>query len=460
MDREATTASHACIDRKGIDPAAPDLMELSFKANPKPAGAATSSRVHWPQVLYLIIELPAIWDFKVPLGDGPSGRKADILAEQPIPVTWRSCMAALLMMLRTILTIIDTEFYSDEEDSDLRKTNSSTPDLFAFDCGQLPFERMGADHFELLLADLYSAQADAGREDWYDKARRLNDGADQGRDVILTLDSAPVGVIQCKRYIGIVSLDMIIKEICKFFLYATIKPGIASASGEPFRYYVAVSDRAAGKLFEFLEAKGRQRFDDLRAEFEEGALLVRKGSATLRKHPALKSLTKEQLCDLVWARIDNLQTALHKKDDLSRMVGAYPGIRSTYFRLEQASADIVGEVKAFLQSRNLVVSDEDQKLIADIRTEYIKLRLGRHHRFQSALVQGEELMPFMRGMLQHKAGTLFDQFGSHPVVLTAGAQAATPTDWDELNQLVDAYASPVVVFVGCGDVSGAQLNEW
>jgi hypothetical protein len=358
------------------------------------------------------------------------------------------------------LTIIDTEFYSDEEDSELRKTNSNTPDLFAFDCGQLPFERMGDDHFELLLADLYSAQADDGREDWYDKARRLNDGADQGRDVILTLDSAPVGVIQCKRYNGIVSLDMIIKEICKFFLYATIKPGIASAPGEPFRYYVAVSDRAAGKLFEFLEAKGRQRFDDLRAEFEEKALLVRKGSATLKKHPALKNLTKEQLCDLVWARIDNLQTALHKKDDLSRMVGAYPGIRSTYFRLEQGSADIVGEVKAFLQSRNLVVSDEDQKLIADIRTEYIKLKLGRHYRFQSALVQGEELMPFMRGMLQHKAGTLYDQFGSHPVVLTAGARAATPADWDELNQLVDAYASPAVVFVGCGDVSGAHLNEW
>ncbi len=220
------------------------------------------------------------------------------------------------------MTTIDVQFHSDEEDRKLREENPSTPELFAFDCGQLPFERMGDAHFELLLADLYAARADDGSEDWYDTARRLNDGADQGRDVILLEDGRPVGVIQCKRYNGIVSLPMVIQEICKFFLYATIKPGIASAPGEPFRYYVAVSDRAAGKLFEFLQGSGRQRFVDLRAEFEEKALAARKGSATLRKHPDLKDLTQEQLCDLVWARIDNLQTTLHKKDDLSRLVGA------------------------------------------------------------------------------------------------------------------------------------------
>jgi hypothetical protein len=222
------------------------------------------------------------------------------------------------------LTTTTVQFRSAEEDRKLREENPDTPELFAFDCGQLPFERMGDAHFELLLADLYAARADDGSEDWYDEARRLNDGADQGRDVILLDDSAPVGVIQCKRYNGIVTLAMMIQEICKFFLYATIKPGIASAPGEPFRYYVAVSDRAAGKLFEFMTGKGRKRFEDLRSEFEEKAFAARKGSATLRKHPALKSLTQAQLCDLVWARIDNLHTGLHKKDDLSRLVGAYP----------------------------------------------------------------------------------------------------------------------------------------
>jgi hypothetical protein len=45
--------------------------------------SVTSSRARWPQLLYLIIELPAIWDFEVPSGYGPSECKADIPAEQP-----------------------------------------------------------------------------------------------------------------------------------------------------------------------------------------------------------------------------------------------------------------------------------------------------------------------------------------------------------------------------------------
>lgn len=358
------------------------------------------------------------------------------------------------------MTTIDVQFRSDEEDKQLREENPNTPELFAFDCGQLPFERMGDAHFELLLADLYAARAEDGSADWYDTARRLNDGADQGRDVILFNDGRPVGVIQCKRYIGIVYLSQVIQEICKFFLYATIKPGIASAPGEPFHYYVAVSDRAEGKLFEFLQGGGRQRFVDLRKEFEEKALAARKGSATLRNHPALKDLTQEALCDLIWGWIDNLHTTLHKKDDLSRMVGAYPQIKSTYFRLESNSAQIVGELKAFLQSRNLIVSQEDEELISGIRTEYIKLKLGRNQRFNLGLLQGEELLPFMRTMLLPKTGTLFNNFGSLPVIFTGGAEAADPADWTELHELVKTYDSQAVVFVGCGRVTGVQLAVW
>lgn len=358
------------------------------------------------------------------------------------------------------MTTTNVQFRSDEEDRELREESPDTPELFAFDCGQLPFERMGDNHFELLLADLYAARAADGSEDWYNSARRLNDGADQGRDVILLDDGNPVGVIQCKRYNGIVSLPMVIQEICKFFLYATIKPGIASAPGDPFHYYVAVSDRAAGKLFEFMTAKGRKRFEDLRTEFEERALAACKGSATLRNHAALKSLTQAQLCDLVWARIDNLHTGLHKKDDLSRLVGAYPHIKSTYFKLESDSAKIIGELKAFLQSRNLMVRDDEEELISAIRTEYIKLKLGRNQRFNMTLVQGAELLPFMRSMLQPKTGTLFNNFGSLPVMVTGGAEAAAPGDWAELNQLIDTYDSQAVVFVGCGDVTGAQLATW
>ena len=94
------------------------------------------------------------------------------------------------------MTIPDEICFDEEHEDKLRESNSNTPDVFAFDCGQLPFESMGDHHFELLLADIYRDNVGEKDFDWYDEARRLNDGADQGRDVILFKDSVPLGVIQ------------------------------------------------------------------------------------------------------------------------------------------------------------------------------------------------------------------------------------------------------------------------
>lgn len=358
------------------------------------------------------------------------------------------------------MAIVDALFASDEEDEALRNANSDSPEVFAFDCGQLPFERMGDAHFELLLADLFTQLAEDNKVNWFDKACRLNDGADQGRDVILLQDSEPVGVIQCKRYNSIVQLSMVIQEICKFFLYAKIKPNIAPPPGAEFRYYLAVSDRAQGKLFEFMEGKGRKRFEDLRALFEEKAQAARKASATLRKHPELKDLTSTQLCDIVWERIDNLQTAIYKKDSLSKMVADYPKIKSTYFKLESDTAKVVEEIKSVLLSCGAAFSEKDEKLVSAVRTEYIDRSLGSSHRFNVGLIQGDELLPFVKGMLEPATGTLYKYFGSRPALVVAGATAADPSQWGEINDLVKGYPYPLVFSVGCGDVSGSVLLEW
>jgi hypothetical protein len=359
-----------------------------------------------------------------------------------------------------ILATIEDVITSREEDDTLRSNNQKTPDVFEFDCGQLPFERMGDDHFELMLADLYNARADDGKEDWFDKACRLNDGADQGRDVILLEDSVPVGVIQCKRYKSNVGLPQIVQEICKFFMYAKIMPHIASAPDTKFRYYVAVSDGATGDLFKFMTSKGRKRFDDLRSLFEEKALAARKASKTLRGHENLSSLNKEQLCDIVWERITNLHTELHKKDCLSRMIADYPKIKSTYFKLESDNGIILQEIKRFLASQGTAFSLEDEKLVSAVRTEYINQPLGSSHRFNIGLIQGNDLLPFVRRMLDSKTGTLFTHFGSRPALLAAGATTAKVSQWNEINELVKGYPSPLVFSIGCGDVSGSTLLEW
>ncbi|WP_223512624.1 ABC-three component system protein [Pseudomonas sp. GL-B-19] len=358
------------------------------------------------------------------------------------------------------MTIPDEICFDEEDDEQLRKSDSKSPDVFAFDCGQLPFDLIGDAHFELILADVYRQLAGEKGYEWYDDARRLNDGADQGRDVILFKDSLPVGVIQCKRVKGNLSRATVIKELCKFFLYAHIRPEIASPKGEPFRYIVAMADGAAAILTEFMINKGRKRFDDLRAEFEERALQARTDSKTLQNHADLKGLTAAQLCDLVWERIDTLYTGMHKKDDLSSLVNKYPRIKSIYFRLESDSAAITEEIKKLLESRGVVVSAGDEQFVSAVRTEYLRFKLGDHQKFNLALVQGNDLLAFLRSMLSPVDGTLIKKFGSRPVILTAGASAAMVGDWKEIDELVQEYPYPLVLSIGCGVVTGEQLLEW
>lgn len=356
--------------------------------------------------------------------------------------------------------MVDCFFTTAEEDEAVRNSESNAPEVFALDSGQLPFERMGDAQFELLLADLYSARAEDGKEEWFDKAYRMNDGADQGRDVILFQESAPVGVIQCKRYNSIVRLTMMVQEICKFFLYAKIKPHIAPPPGTEFRYHLAVSDRAEGKLFDFMTGKGRQRFEDLRELFERKALAARNASATLKEHSDLKGLTQSQLCDIVWERIDFLHTDIHRKDTLSRMVSDYPEIKSTYFRLESDTARVVEEIKSFLNSQGVSFSEEDKKLVSAVRTEYIDRTLSSGGRLNIGLIQGNDLLPFLKSMLDPAKGTLLTNFGSRPALLTAGAAVAKPSQWGEINDLVKGYPYPLIFSVGCGDVTGSILLEW
>ncbi|KRP76086.1 ABC-three component system protein [Pseudomonas veronii] len=358
------------------------------------------------------------------------------------------------------MTIPDEICFDEEHEDKLRESNSNTPDVFAFDCGQLPFESMGDHHFELLLADIYRDNVGEKDFDWYDEARRLNDGADQGRDVILFKDSVPVGVIQCKRLKSIVKRDAIIQEICKFFLYAHIRPQIASPKGTPFRYILAVADGAAIDLTELLVNKGRQRFIDLRDVFERKALAAWKASETLKKHPSLKDLKKAQLCDLIWERIDDLHTSLHKKDDLSSLVARHPIIKSTYFRLESDAARITQEIKNLFEGRGVSFVSQDEKFVKSIRTEYFDSDFGDHKSFNISLIQGAELLPFLRGMLCPLNGTIKTKFGSRPVVVTAGAQAAIPADWDEIDRLVKDYPYSLILFLGCGEVGGEQLIAW
>ncbi|WP_181257288.1 ABC-three component system protein [Vibrio splendidus] len=360
------------------------------------------------------------------------------------------------------MSSFESLIYSEAEDGELRTNNVHKPEVFVLDFGQLPFENMGDAHFELLLSDLYSARADDDSETWYDASHRLNDGADQGRDVILTKDRKTVGVIQCKRYKNNVDLPSVIREICKFFLYAKIKPQIAPDPTQEFRYILAVSNGVTGNLYDFITGEGRERFDNLRNEFEEGALKARNNYKTLKDNPILKNLSKAQLCDIVWQRIDSLETDLLKKDNLSRLVAKYPDLKDVYFSLASntSTTEALDKINQLLRSQGVELSKDDERQLSHIRTAYITASLGDYSRYNLSLVQGFKLLPFMEGLAKNENSILADNFGSRPVIVNAGSKAVSPSDWFELNKLIKTHPHPLIVFVGCGTVDGSTLKDW
>lgn len=71
--------------------------------------------------------------------------------------------------------------YSDEDDVRERaRAHDNARDIYAHDCGQLPFGTLDPRAFELIVRDLFDEKKVEATWDWYDTAFRINDGSDNG----------------------------------------------------------------------------------------------------------------------------------------------------------------------------------------------------------------------------------------------------------------------------------------
>lgn len=363
------------------------------------------------------------------------------------------------------MTKIDDLLLSEEQEEASRAENDQPkPELFLLDSGQLPFERLGDAHFEMIIADLYMYMSEEGGWDWYDHARRMNDGADGGRDVILLKSGVSVGVIQCKRYIAAVGLPDFIPEIIKFFLNSLMEPAMISPPGDDFTYVLSVSDKTTADLLNFLVGTGADRFNKLRADFEVHALKVKNKYTKIKNHPLFSNLdTGAKICDLFWDRLVTVTTRVHRKDDLSRMVAKFSVLKGTYFKCDGVGGASPEEIKKLLQQfYGLSAAQMDEKLSSSIRTEYVDVDLMHDSRINIGLIQGAgtDVELLLHSLLSKPNELLRSNFGSRPAILACGAAAISPSRWGYINDLVSGYRSELVLIVGCGVVSGALLNDW
>lgn len=198
---------------------------------------------------------------------------------------------------------------------------------------RLPYDRLTADDFERLLFVLLDSRQP---NDMFDRVTLMITGADRGRDVWLTKDGAPAGLVQCKRT-NRMSLPAAVQEVIKYLLFAELDPKIAPLKG--FCYTLAVSGDPTGNLVEFFDAPKRWLADN-KSDIGKHLGVVINGYESFAK------LDAAALLPSIVGRLDALEYELLRPVNLDELLHDAPAVLARFFRVERV-IDLDGANKLF-----------------------------------------------------------------------------------------------------------------
>lgn len=228
--------------------------------------------------------------------------------------------------------------YSDEDDVRERaRAHDNARDIYAHDCGQLPFGTLDPRAFELIVRDLFDEKKVEATWDWYDTAFRINDGSDNGIDVQLMKDRVIAGIVQCKRYSSkAFTMPEVRDEWIKICLRSLVISDLLPPDGLPFRYILVVSDNVNGETQQYFQRNSTALADLIgrKTDYLKALVAVRDKYALLRKSPLLKEKTGQALYDMVYPQFERLNIELYTRESLSPLVRASDNLMSIYFRRE------------------------------------------------------------------------------------------------------------------------------
>jgi hypothetical protein len=192
--------------------------------------------------------------------------------------------------------------------------------------------------FELLLYSIYKRRAP---NLVYDNARLMIAGADQGRDVWLTLREKPVGLVQCKKVKSGFSLPNTIREIVKFLLNVALEPGLMRDATE-FCFTLALSTDPAETTTGFFEAPQTW----LKAN---NAKLPPFVAEVIKKYKAFAGLDADALMPAIQAAMGSLRYELLRPVDLDELLEDMPTVRQRFFKVQLVVS--IADAGAMLDAR-------------------------------------------------------------------------------------------------------------
>ncbi|MCE9843765.1 restriction endonuclease [Vibrio antiquarius] len=208
----------------------------------------------------------------------------------------------------------------------------------------MPFLSLTPEQFELLLWDLFHSGSNEP-ELKFNKARLMITGADQGRDVWLTHDGKPTGLVQCKREEKKYSRKDVLKEVIKFLLHSELNHKLLPQP-EAFTYCLALSKDPKGEVDDFFE-NPIDWLKDNRSEIESTVKLV------IRSYQTFLSIKSEDVLDSLLSKVELIRYQLIRPHELNRWLDIHQDVRQRFFKLPQDSLPSPYKFNAV----NLKVSD-------------------------------------------------------------------------------------------------------
>lgn len=237
---------------------------------------------------------------------------------------------------------------------------------------QAPLNNLTDAAFELLLWEIFANQSQP--EDYYDKTTLMRTGADQGRDVWLTMHGEPAGLIQCKRLKSKFSAPDALREVIKFILFAELHPELLK-DNLPFKYSLAVSTEPAATTIDFFTSPAQWLE-------ENDSRILGYLNEVIHKYKSFEGFSGDKILDHVKKRLQSLSYDLLRPNDIDVLLGNFSRVRERFFRvrLVQSEEDIDEFMGRIAGKHGLghPISDKARALLdLDLQNEMGALRKSR-----------------------------------------------------------------------------------
>ncbi|EJM7847069.1 hypothetical protein NOZ45_002155 [Vibrio parahaemolyticus] len=206
-------------------------------------------------------------------------------------------------------------------DSEIEFEQSKVQAIEVVDIGDkiLPYNELSPDGFEHLLYAIYKKLPNS----FHDQTTLMITGADKGRDVWLTKNEKPVGLVQCKRERQGFDVIKALKEVIKFLLFAHLEPKLLPAPKQ-FKYTLALSSEPASTTVDFFTTPA----DWLLSNSDRIEPCIEK---VINAYASFSSIKLSDVSDKIKCYLTDLKYELIRPVDLNELLNELPTVSNRFF---------------------------------------------------------------------------------------------------------------------------------